>query len=112
MVDLLEAVCANRTDKDVFWSVAEHVLASSAGMTEDNEVDEYRWLDVCLVGTIYEHFGEEFLGTDRVSSNQQLCPLTLRLTITNFLGDFFEHHSCVQGGADPRNVSNYLQSPW
>jgi hypothetical protein len=92
MVDLLEAVCANRTDKAVFWSVAEHVLASSAGMTEDNEVDEYRWLDVCLVGTIYEHFGEEFLGTDRaiflniIPACKEVRTPEMYQTICNHLG--------------------------
>jgi hypothetical protein len=63
----MEAMCANRTDKDLFWGIADEVLTSSADMLEEYGAEKYRWLDVCLVGTIFAHFGEEFSENNRVS---------------------------------------------
>ncbi len=64
----MEAVCATSTDKEIFWNFADPILQRIAGIFEDQGLNEYRWFDACLICTIFDHFGYEFLNNDRVRS--------------------------------------------
>jgi type III secretion system FlhB-like substrate exporter len=65
-VEFIEAICESNVDKQLFWSFADVVLRSSMNVFEQTGPDVYRWFDVCMICTIFDYFGTDFLEGDRI----------------------------------------------